>query len=312
MREQSLSTSGLSMSQAQSVSNLCNQACRDIAAKLSNINNASKELVLDSKTYIETQGHPITYKLEAMLMDKSMLHATQAFLMESIRAKDSILRETKNKRFLYPIESPQYPEMEELETGYDPFNYEVDEDWGWNRLSKTEYAEYLEAEAYASHFGQFIHKGGKLDRLRTELPTIKTLEWMEVETGKKTPLAVTVHHTIDQLGSLHEKLAATHRDYEQKVNYYKAKVKNLVTAENARIAREVADKQSVLNERNNKIMTEYQVIREQYLAGKRKAEMEYEESRQKEIARVSALRIEVDPRFKPVVDGFLSQLQNEQ
>jgi hypothetical protein len=305
MKNNSLSTKGLSLSQAQSISNLCNQACRDINAKLESFNNASKELTLDGHLYVETQGHPITEDLEKMLEEKSMLHATQAFLMENIRAKDQLIKQTKNKKFEFAIKAPEYPELEELEYDYD---YEVDEDWGWAHLTPSEYAEYLEAEAYASHFGQFIHKDGKLDKLRAELPTIKTLEWIEVETGKKTPLNVTVHHTIDQLGNLHEQLAGIHRTHEQKVNYYKAKVKNIVTAENARIARERADRQSAVNERNDKLMTEYQNLRNEWAASKRKAEMEFEEGRQKEIARISALRIEVDPRFQATVDFYLSRL----
>ena len=308
MKNHSLSTKGLSLSQAQSVSNLCNQACRDINSKLNNINNATKALTLDNKTYIETQGYAIPSDLEAVLQNKAKLHATQAFLMENIKAKDSIINSIKTKKFDYQVEAPEYPNTEELPNFWES---EVDEDWGWAQLSKAEYSEYLEAEAYASHFGQFIHKGGKLDKLRAELPTIKTLEWMEVETGKKTPLTVTVHHTIDQLGEWHESLAAIHRTHEQKVNYYKAKVKNLVTAENARLAKEMANTVSAINERNDKLLAEYQTAREKYQAEKRKANVEFEEARQKEIAKVSALRIEVDARFKEVVDFYLGQLEKE-
>jgi hypothetical protein len=93
--------------------------------------------------------------------------------------------------------------------------------------------------------------------LRAELPTIKTLEFMEIEVGKKTPMKVSVHHTSEQLLAIHEQLAALHRGYEQKVNYFKAKVKNSVTSENARIAKERADIQSEVNEINSKQDVEY-------------------------------------------------------
>lgn len=308
MKNHSLSTKGLSLSQAQSISNLCNQACRDINSKLNNINNATKKLTFEGKTYTETQGHAIPTDLDQLLQEKARLHATQAFLMENIKAKDTLINNLKKKQFVYEVEAPDYPETEELPNYYETA---VDEDWGWAQLSKSEYSEYLEAEAYASHVGQFIHKGGKLDNLRTELPTIKTLEWMEVEAGKKTPLTVAVHHTIDQLGAVHEQLAQLHRSHEQKVNYYKAKVKNLVTAENARLAKEIADITSAINERNDKILAEYQTAREKYQAEKRKANVQFEESRVKEIAKVSALRIEVDSRFKDVVDFYLGQLEKE-
>ena len=46
-----------------------------------------------------------------------------------------------------------------------------------------------------------------------------------------------------------------------------------------------------------------------YQAEKRKASVEFEEARQKEIESVASLRIEVDPRFKGVVDRYLAQLE---
>ena len=181
--------------------------------------------------------------------------------------------------------------------------------WGWDQLTTAEYNEYLEAEAYASHIGQFIHKGGKLDKLRAELPTIKTLEFMEIEVGKKTPMKVSVHHTSEQLLEIHEQLAALHREYEQKVNYFKAKVKNSVTTENARIAKERADIQAEVNEINSKQDVEYKNAYDKWAAEYRKASEEFEESRQKRIQEAANLKIDVAERFQPVVDMFLKQLK---
>jgi hypothetical protein len=303
MKNHSLSTKGLSMSQAQSVSNLCNQASRDIESKLSNINNASKVLTLNGHTYIETKGNPIMDNVKELLNRKASLHATQAFLMENIRQKQTLLDELKRSQFTFSVPEPEYPKlMDDIDTTY------VDENWGWNQLTASEYNEYLESEAFASHFGQFIHKNGKLDKLRNELPTMKTLEWIEVEEGKKTPLNVMIHHTIDQLGGIHEDLAAVHRKHEQRVNYYKAKVKNLVTTENARLAKEYGDKQAVINEHNQILKDQFIMKRNEWLDERKKANFEFEENRQKEISRVSGLRIAVDVRFKNVVDSFLDKI----
>ena len=303
MKNHSLSTNGLSLSQAQSISNLCNQAARDINSKLNNINNVTKELTIGDKTYVETKGNPVPSDLMQLLDTRSRLHATQGFLMENIKAKDDLLKEIKNREFIFDLESPEYPELKD-----EDYLSQVSEEWGWCQLSNSEYSEYLEAEAYASHFGQFIHKGGVLDKLRNELPTIKTLEWIQIEDGKKTPLNVTIHHTIDQLGELHEELASVHRKHEQKVNYYKAKVKNLVTTENARIARHNADETAEVTEINDKILTEYKSAREKWQSAYKKAKMEFEELRQKEISKTASLRIEIDPRFKSTVDLYLNQL----
>jgi hypothetical protein len=272
---------------------------------LRDINNVEKTLKVGEETYTETPGKKMPSDVIDLLNEKARLHATQSFLMENIKAKDEALNEIRNKQFEYKVEAPapvrgklEMVDLQEL----------VDEDWGWNQLSTTEYNEYLESEAFASHIGQFIHKGGKLDSLRSELPTIKTLEWIEVEAGKKTPLSVTIHHTQEELGTLHEKLAEIHRKHEQRVNYFKAKVKNMVTSENARIAKENANAEAVCNEKNQKVIDVFNKEREEWQANYRKSSHLFEEERQKEIEAVAALRIAVDPRFQPVIDMFLKNV----
>lgn len=300
----SLAAKGLSMSTAQSISNLCNQRAKDITAQLADINNVAKELVIASETYIETKGNPIPSNVVELLTAKAKLSATQAFLMENIKAKDTLIDDIKSDHFMYQIPAPKKVELvsEELP-------YEVDEEWGWDQLTTAEYNEFLEAEAYASHIGQFIHKGGKLDRLRAELPTIKTLEFMEVEVGKKTPLKVSVHHTPEQLLTIHEELAALHRGYEQKVNYFKSKVKNSVTTQNAKVQKERGDIQARVNKQNSDTVNAYKIAYEQWTAEERKAKHEFEEKRQGRIQEAVNLKIEVPQRFQGTINGFLDQLQ---
>jgi hypothetical protein len=303
MRKNSLASKGLSMSQAQSISNLCNQRSRDISFKLRDINNVEKILKIGEETYIETPGKKMPENVMELISNKSKLHATQAFLMENIKVKDEMLTAIKHKQMEFDIEIPKCGELLDAE-----IESSVNEDWGWGQLSLSEYNEYLEAEAFASHVGQFIHKGGKLDNLRSELPTLKTLEWIEVESGKKTPLKVSVHHTAEELGDLHEQLAAVHRNHEQRVNYFKAKVKNLVTTENARIAKENAVKEASVNEANQKGLSDYNKAKEEWQASYRKASHLFEEFRQNEIKKIAALRIGIDPRFQEVIDMFLKDV----
>ena len=300
----SLAAKGLSMSTAQSISNLCNQRAKDITAQLADINNVAKELVIASETYIETKGNPIPSNVVELLTAKAKLSATQAFLMENIKAKDTLIDDIKSDYFMYEVPAPKKVELvsEDLPN-------EVNEEWGWDQLTTAEYNEYLEAEAYASHIGQFIHKGGKLDRLRAELPTIKTLEFMEVEVGKKTPLKVSVHHTPEQLLTIHEELAALHRGYEQKVNYFKSKVKNSVTTQNAKVQKERGDIQARVNKQNSDTVNAYKIAYEQWTAEERKAKHEFEEKRQGRIQEAVNLKIEVPQRFQGTINGFLDQLQ---
>ena len=300
----SLSSKGLSMSQAQSISNLCNQRAKEISTKLDNINNVSKELVIGSDTYVETNGNPIPENVVELLTTKARYSATQAFLMENIKAKDDLINEIRFEVFDYGVEEPLRP-REVVET----LPSEVDGNFGLDQMTAAEYNEYLEAEAYASHIGQFIHKRGTLDRLRAELPTIKTLEFMEIEVGKKTPLKVSIHHTPEQLLAIHEELAALHRGYEQKVNYFKSKAKNAVTSENAKIQRERADIQSRVNTENEKLRREYADACSKFYEERKKASQEFEAKRQERIQEAANLKINVAERFQDVVDEFLNQLK---
>lgn len=300
----SLASKGLSMSQAASISNLCNQRTKDIAASLADINNVSKELTIGVETYIETKGNSMPQNIVQLLTDKARLSATQAFLMENIKAKDELINKIKSEKFKYEVSEPERPK-----TISEVLPNEVDEDFGWDTLTTAEYNEFLEAEAYASHIGQFIHKGGKLDKLRAELPTIKTLEFMEIEVGKKTPLKVTIHHTPAQLLSIHEELAALHRGYEQKVNYFKSKIKNATTTENAKIQKERGDIQARVNEQNLELANTYKMAYDTWAANQRKAQHKFEEERQGRIQDAVNLKIEVAERFQPVVNEFLNQLK---
>jgi hypothetical protein len=301
----SLNKSGLSLSQAQSISNACNQRAQDINQRISAINNAEKSLILEGVRYVEKQGNVMPANIVELVLEKALLHATQAFLMENIKAKDNGLKFLTMKQFTVEINSPAIPSLLQFIP-----NELVTEDWGWKQLSIAEYNEYLEAEAYASHIGQFIHKDSKLDSLRKELTTIKTLEWMDVKQGEKTPMEVKIHHTQEQLMQLHEKLAGLHRSYEQKVNYFKAKVKNLVTEANARISKENGIESARINTLNQATQSEFTEATRVYRAEIQRLREEFEENRQGEIKTLASLRILVDPRFQPVVSRFLELLES--
>jgi hypothetical protein len=304
MKKNSLSSKGLSLSQAQSISNLCNQRALEIGNKLSVVNNYSKVVHVNKEEHVTVKGRPIPENVVELLKEKSELHASQAFLMENLKAKDAMLLRAKSER--PDVSSIKFPEEPKIEMGEVLPN--VTEDWGWEQLTVGEYCEYLEAEAYASHIGQFIHEGKPLDVLRKELPAIPDIEWMTIEEGKKSPVKIEVHHTSKELLDIHEKLAAIHRGYEQRVNYFKAKVKNLTTEENARIAKVNADKQNELEKINNEREATYRAETSKANEAVKSLKAVFETTRQENIKAIASMRIEVDPRFQKVVDTFLSQL----
>jgi hypothetical protein len=297
-----LANKGLSMSQAQSISNLCNQNAIEIQRELDSYNNCSKSITVEGQVYSLQDGVPMPDNILDLLKNKGDLHACQAFLMESIKSKDAELSRLKySQPDLSHLVKPERELVDdyEIEDG-------VDESWGWSQLSDSLYAEYLQAEAMASHLGQFIHKSGKLTQLRKELPNLPSIEWFEVEQGKKTPVKVTKHHLAPVLMSIHEDIAELHRVYEQKVNYFKAKVKNLVSDENARIQRVNADRAAEFLKLEKEAHEKYQLAMDAYNGEILRLTMEFNSQRELDIKSAAALRINVDPRFQHVIDMFIA------
>lgn len=307
MRKHSLvPNKGLSLSQAQSISNLCHQRSQEITTTLSVVNNHSEKVEHNGEKLVTLQGNAMPTNVVDLLKEKSQLHACQAFLMENIKAKKTMLDDFKNREadtsmVLFP-EDPDYVSLVDK-----TLNVE-EESFGWGELNESEYNEYLEAEAYASHIGQFIHKRSILEKLRNELPNIPAIDWMELKSGEKTPVFITKHHTSEQLFKLHEELANHHRQYEQRVNYFKAKVKNLTTQENARIAKHNADIQNEATKLNNELAASYEEVLRLANNEVNKIRGEFEKTRQESIKETANLRINVDSRFQETVDKYLKSL----
>lgn len=301
----SLKKTGLSLSQAQSVSNICNQRSLEINRVLSNITNFSRTINMPNGDKLsQVIANPVPENIIDILKEKAQLHATQAFLMENIKEKDNLLNEVSNRQFedthkvIFP-ERPEYIKPETMD--------KVDDNWGWNQLTEDEYQEFLESEAYAAHIGQFIHKEGILDNLRNELTTTDLLQWIEVQSGVKTPVVLEACHTSEQLMNLYEQLASLHRTYEQRVNYFKAKVKNMVTDENASRNRINANLISEANNHNQVLRTKHQAELDKYIAEIEVLQQEFEAKNEKDIKEISQLRIEIPERFKSLVDDMLQK-----
>jgi len=310
MKKNSLATTGLSLSQAQSVSNLCNQTANEIDSKFSGVNNCSKHVVVKAENLTIQEGCELPNNVAELLGRKAKLYACQAFLMENIKAKVAMLEEAKSATA--DLSEVNYPEKPKFVDPVVNTLAEVNESWGWEQLKTTEINEYLEAEAYAAHIGQFIHKNGKLTTLRMELPKIPALEWMTIKEGEKSPVRIMKHHKSDELLELHNELAGLHREYEQRVNYFKAKVKNLVTLENARIAKHNADVINAATKINNDLQSAYETKMKAVNGVVNDIRAEFEKTRQTKISKIAALRINVDPRFQKTVDEFLKTLPESQ
>ena len=292
---------GLSLSKATSISNILNQRAVEIVSILDSVNNYSKVIKIDGHKHFLQKPVPMPVNVKELIDELGILYATQAFLMENIKEKDNILKDIKSRAYSTTLPIIPVPSQE-------PYRevQPVDEQWGWNQLTVAETNEFIEAEAKASHIGQFIHKRSKLDNLRKELPTIPSVEFYELKKDEKTPVIVDVHHTSEQLLELHNYFATKHRDYEMKVNYFKSKVKNLVSDKNAEIAKQNAIDKEQLIKRNNVLLEEYKKLSTERNDKISVDLSNFEEKRELDMKAASKLKINVDQRFQSTIDKYIT------
>lgn len=209
-----LNTKGLTITQAQNISNLCNQRNEMLESKLNNLNNYSAKITdYTGNTHVIQDARPVPGDIDKVLSEMGENSALQAFLMDNLRKREEIMNAVKDEDFEF---DPQ-PKQE----GCD-FLRKADMDY----LTVDERIKYLYLEAKCARIGSFIHKNGQLTILRKNVDAENHFQTYSLEVGKQIPVVKTFHHTSHNLLIVHEKLSETHRELSMKLNYFKAKIKN--------------------------------------------------------------------------------------
>ena len=299
MEKHFLSKTGLSITQAQSISNLCNQYCVEIDNVLQNINIISKEFTFNQEHFIEQKANKIPENLIELLNKKGEYASLQAFLMENIKLKDYLLEQAENTYFHFKEESPVKPKFVDPKTS--PRITEV-------QLSEEDRIDYLIQESFASQIGKFIHKGEKLDTLRKEASNTPLVEWKKIDSNITIPVKNTIHTTPEELFKIHLQLVEIHRVHSQKLNYYKAKIKNQLADLNEENVKKNAEEYQKASSKYEKELQEYNEELRKYGERYHKALYTFQEEKEKEMKRIASLRIRIPEIFKPLVDTLLKKV----
>lgn len=295
-----LGTQGLSMSDAQSLSNLCNQEAINIDKKLKSVGLFNKSVTLNNQEKIIYKTDKMPENVKELLERKSVLHALQGFLMDSMKRKDSLIKEESERAFVYDIPRPIQPQYE-----LEPQLKQVDEAWGFDQLTDDEYNEYLRDESFASHIGQFIHNKSILEELRKDAYKIPAIEWIELKKDEKTPVDIIVHHAPEFYDTLYKEFSNLHRDYEKKVNYIKAKVKNLVAEENQKLLLEYKQNLQEVSERNRLLKEEYNKEVTKWTTNYNLAKSTFEKEKVEKVNELAKLKIVLDSRYESLKNELM-------
>jgi hypothetical protein len=290
-----LSNKGLSMSQATSISNSMNQRVSDIDATMSNWTTIQETILLKDKEIVnKVINLPETDEINSLLKEKQNLISAISWIMESVKVKNSYLEQIKRNKYSEPV-----PVLENIE--YISMFQPVDDEWGTAKLSQSEIEEFVIRVAESSVIGKFIHKGSILEKLRNESNISEYVSVKKI--GKEefiTELTVS-EGAFEELSSFHKELAEKHLESEKRVNYFKAKVQNLINEENQRIIQVNSE-----NSRKNSLLKEEAKTRLDKLISEYNSKVsEFEKENLKELSRVSKLRIVIPSKIQDTVNSYL-------
>ena len=138
-----LNSKGLSLSDAQSISNSCHQASLEIDNELASINNTHKVVTIDGVEHIVQQGVPRPVSVVSLLTKKAAYAATQALLMENMKVKKAWLEQIE-RSMVQALPSVKLPEQpKKVMTAKEPDEPRLkSEAWAFDQLSPAARAEY--------------------------------------------------------------------------------------------------------------------------------------------------------------------------
>ena len=255
-----LDTKGLTTAEANYTANIIKELCERIF-------NEIKQLTLFKGT-LNFQGKQTEYNkvykvenLEEKCLEEGNLYALSAWLREAIKAKEALLKQVENDNFDISLLN---------EVNYGKATSLLTEDEVKYSLPINELAEYLAYEAKAAHIGKKVHPNGIFEQWFNMIKNTPKVQINEINKD----YIVEFDQVVDEkdLYQTYFTLQKEYREAEQKVNYYKAKVKNLLNEKNQEINqknRALQDKLSqdleIQNSKNLALQAEINNLRGQKL-----------------------------------------------
>lgn len=168
------------------------------------------------------------------------IYGLSAWLREGIKAKDSGLALLKTK------DIGEFSKITSLTSLQIPLKKDVklqtftDSD-AKAHLGIKEYAEYLKLNSECAELGKLIHNNGYLTQIKEKVQLNKTTYFHALKDGvgeKDYPVECKFVYTVDEITKQFTDVLNLHREKENKLNWYRSKIQNLMVQENARLERD--------------------------------------------------------------------------
>lgn len=222
-----LGTKGLTSAEANYTANIVKELCERINNDISSMTLFKATLKFEGKEANFQKEYKVD-NLDTKCLQEGNLYALSAWLREGIKSKDSLIKLAETDEFDFVLKKT-------IANNYEIKSLLSEEQVKYN-LPIDELAEYLIFEAKAAHIGKKIHPNGQFDKW---FKALKNTPIVQLHPDNKD-YVITLDQTVQEedLYKTYFQLQTEYREAEQKVNYYKSKVKTLLGEKNMEINNE--------------------------------------------------------------------------
>lgn len=251
---------GISSSHANHISNLLKEQNKLISKRLAGVNAFTYKVTIDR---LDHKISSTTVVKDGDWEREGRYYALSAWLREAIKARNNLLDFYKTcdvNEFLEDEETiSEFTDIAPVRNspiGIIKFT-EID---AIGEFSIAQRAEYYSLEAHAAHIGKYIHSGGILSNVKDDLAGGSLIGFHKIiQNGQPTeiPMIATANFESEAINTEYFRLQAKHREYESKLNSYKARIQNRVTEKNAELQRDCTNASAAANNAYNNALNIY-------------------------------------------------------
>jgi len=227
------SKEGLSSSEATHYAEKIKEIVKNINDDIENMGVVTETVIFKgSKVYLSNPNSIKT--IEEYVKKIGELHSLAGWLREGVKSKNQALITIDSIEDCEILPEPKLEKLEYMESYSPNAVYAFTENDAISKFSFKERSEYISLTAKAAAIGKVIHGDGLLSILKKECSTFKEIgitSFLINGVREEFPTERKINITRDELNKIFFSLQKTHREIENKLNWFKSKIKNTITRE---------------------------------------------------------------------------------
>lgn len=296
------SKDGISSSQANHVANLVKEKNKVVAAELDRAQAYGQKMSYKSEWL--NLASPDHVNLTDLATQEGELYALSAWLREAISARNTLLEyygkcaASEFGQSVPDFDLPAVPQAKVI-----PSPAVATEGDILAGFSIKELGEFWALGSKAAHIGKRIHVGGTIANIRNEtlMRRDKQTSFTKVDDVSYPVQFLPVYDT-EEIDSVFFALQEKHREFESRLNFYKARIQNGMTELNAKRQAEYKTTLAAEQQRYSAALNQYRADMELYNNALNQLSAANEEKRADKLREISAWKIAIPDELKSVYD----------